>query len=118
MKIANLMKYDRLSYKHITTEEKLLIYPEIPKCKMCKTNMMTKYEYEKFLKYRPISKRYLMIPLIHEGYMYFREICNGCLDEKYPNKKYNALTEQTQFALQISDAEFDIIKNLNLIQCR
>lgn len=30
MKITNLMKYDRLSYKHITTEEKLLIYPETP----------------------------------------------------------------------------------------
>lgn len=114
MKITSLPKYERSSYKDITTEEKLIIYPEIPKCKLCQKDMMTKCEYDKFLKFKPKSNRYLMFPLMHEGVMYFREICDNCLDEKFPNKKYNTLSEQTQFALQIGDEEFDKIKKSKL----
>ena len=114
MKITSLPKYDRSNYKDITAEEKLVIYPDIPKCTICGTNLMTKREHAKFLKFKPSSNRYLTFPLMHEGVMYFREICDDCLDEKYPNKRYNTLSENTRFALQISEEEFDLIKKAKL----
>jgi len=112
MKMENELKLNRTNFKYIDKEYKLKIYPDKPKCSLCGEYMCSDEEYDKFLKFKSFpNSKYLFIPLFYENDLYFREVCETCLEKKFPNKKYNTLSKQTQFALQIDDDLFKKIKS-------
>lgn len=107
MKVKNIFNVNRENYNALNEEQKRALYPEIIKCSVCSRELCTEEEYNAFIKTKYYeSKRNLFSPVFFDGFLYYREVCIDCLDEKFPNNKYNVtITPGSLFSLGITDEQ-------------
>lgn len=89
MVIKNVYNLTKDTYKYISKEQKIEMFAEKRNCTVCGELLYSVEEYEKFLNTKFLGKKNLFSPIFFEDNMYVREVCENCVEDKYPNNKYN-----------------------------